>query len=464
MEEQENIEKCLLYKNSEERDLIKQFFTNPPSVDRSKKTIIFSTPSETGTSYFRLFEPMRVMWKHFRDEANFIYTENIQPNHLKLGDLIIMHRAGNLHSHFLSVAELWPKSETKPFIIHDVDDNEFNLPKTHPMRELWYASEKDKMSIQALKQSEFVCTTTEKLRKTFSNFNKDVYIHRNMFDWELPQWNHDQKEIRKEMLPKLSKATKSKEEPIIIGWAGLTSHFEDIKRMHTIFKAIHDKYPNTFFVLAGMALKDSAFEIEYDDNGKPKFKSKDIEDDNQKYRNRVINLYSDLDPERLEVFDALPLEEYGKFYSLFDISYAYIEMHNSFNSCKSEIKVVEALRYGCIPQFTNYGGYNDFWKSVPKDIKMENCAVNVSNSGKWVESASYWIDKIEENRKKNKLTPLESKMEFTKELKKWSDNTYNWNLNVEDRLAFYLEKTEEFQESEMNRLAASFENFDGIKM
>ena len=55
-------------------------------------------------------------------------------------------------------------------------------------------------------------------------------------------------------------------------------------------------------------------------------------------------------------------------------------------------------------------------------------------------------------------------MEFTKELKKWSDNTYNWNLNAEDRLAFYLEKTEEFQESEMNRLAASFENFDGIKM
>ena len=50
-------------------------------------------------------------------------------------------------------------------------------------------------------------------------------------------------------------------------------------------------------------------------------------------RNRVINLYNDLDPERLEVFDALPLEEYGKFYSLFDISYAYIEMHNSFNSC-----------------------------------------------------------------------------------------------------------------------------------
>jgi len=37
----EDIEKCLLFKNAEERDVIKQFFTNPPSIDRSKKTIIF---------------------------------------------------------------------------------------------------------------------------------------------------------------------------------------------------------------------------------------------------------------------------------------------------------------------------------------------------------------------------------------------------------------------------------------
>ena len=45
------------------------------------------------------------------------------------------------------------------------------------------------------------------------------------------------------------------DDKIIIGWAGLTSHFEDIRRMHAIIKPIHDKYPNTHFVLAGMALK-----------------------------------------------------------------------------------------------------------------------------------------------------------------------------------------------------------------
>ena len=55
------------------------------------------------------------------------------------------------------------------------------------------------------------------------------------------------------------------DDKIIIGWAGLTSHFEDIRRMHAIIKEVHDKYPNTYFVLAGMALKDSHVEISEDE-------------------------------------------------------------------------------------------------------------------------------------------------------------------------------------------------------
>ena len=65
---------------------------------------------------------MRALWKHYREEVNLIYTECMQPNHMKLADAIVMHRAGNLHSHFLSVARMWPKTERRPLIIHDVDD------------------------------------------------------------------------------------------------------------------------------------------------------------------------------------------------------------------------------------------------------------------------------------------------------------------------------------------------------
>ena len=37
------------YKNHEEREELKTYFTQPPDMDMTKKTIVFSTPSETGT-------------------------------------------------------------------------------------------------------------------------------------------------------------------------------------------------------------------------------------------------------------------------------------------------------------------------------------------------------------------------------------------------------------------------------
>ena len=35
------------YKNNEEREEIKNYFTQPEDLDMTKKTIVFSTPSET---------------------------------------------------------------------------------------------------------------------------------------------------------------------------------------------------------------------------------------------------------------------------------------------------------------------------------------------------------------------------------------------------------------------------------
>ena len=424
------------YKNHEEREELKTYFTQPPDMDMTKKTIVFSTPSETGTSFFRLFEPMKALWKAFPEEANYLYTENIQPNHMRIADCIVMHRCGNLHSHFLSVARMWPRTERRPIIMHDADDNEFNLPATHPMKELWIESGKDKMSIQSLKHSDCITTTTEKLKKTFGNFNSEVEIFRNQFDWELPQWNLDKNEMRKEMLEDWFPT----DDKIIIGWAGLTSHFEDIRRMHAIIKPIHDKYPNTHFVLAGMALKDSHVEIHMDDEGKKSFKEVEIEDESLLYKNRIKDIYKDLDPNRFKLFDALPLEEYAKFYSLFDISLAYVEQ-NAFASCKSEIKVIESLHYGCIPVFSEYGGYKDFWKAAPDRVKHKNMAISVQSPGPWINAIGHWVENFEDGKRR------------TAQLKEYSDDIYDINKHCEERLSFYLQRTEEFNEAQMNMIA-----------
>ncbi len=314
------------------------------------------------------------------------------------------------------------------------------------MKQLWEASHKDKMSIQSLKHSDYVTTTTEKLAKTFKNFNSNVKILRNMFDWELPQWNLNIDDVRKEMLPEWFPT----QDKVIIGWAGLTSHFEDLRRMHEIIKAVHDKYPNTYFVLAGMALKDTQVEIQYDENGKPMFKEMEIKDESLLYKNRVKNLYSDIDPNRIKIFDALGLEEYSKFYCLFDISLAYIE-HNAFNSCKSEIKVVESIHYNCIPVFSEFGGYHDFWRNVPQQIKRNNCAISLTSPRHWSEAIGYWVENINQENTRN----------FVRQLKTHSDDSYDLNKNVEQRLLFYLEEIEKHEENQINQIA-TYTEYSGV--
>lgn len=442
----DEVDSFMQYKNSEDREKIKNFFTNPSpeKFNEDNNTIVFSTPSETGTSFFRIFEPLRALYKKFGDDINILYTENLQPNHLKIADCVIMHRCGNLHTHFLNASRMWPKTEIKPLIVHDADDNEFNLPATHPMKELWERSGKHKMSIHSLKHSDMITTTTEKLYKTFNNFNNNVHIFRNKFDWTLPQWNLDKEEIRREYLGDWFPL----DDKIIIGWAGLTSHFSDIKRMAPIIKEIHNKYSNVNFVIAGMALKDTTVDVEFDQDGNKRFKEVEVTGEDT-YKSKVKSLFDGIDPNRIKFLTALPLEEYSKFYTLFDISLAYIE-HNAFNSCKSEIKVVESLRYGCIPVFSEFGGYKEMWsnKDIPKNVKDRRFSVLSSSTKNWIDIISYWVENIDEGKKKA----------FA--LKEYTDSIYNINEHIDDYFYFLNEKIEKNREEQIN-MNARYMEYDG---
>jgi len=437
------IESYIQFKNEDDRKNIKNYFLNPKSMDSEIPTVVFSTPSETGTSYFRIFEPLRALYKKHSENLNIIYTENIQPNHLKIADCVVMHRCGNLHSHFLSVSRFWPKTEIRPLIIHDADDNEFNLPSTHPMKALWEKAGKDKMSIQSLKHSDLITTTTEKLAKTFKNFNNNVNIFRNQFDWELPQWNLDKEECRKEMLADWYPT----DDKVIIGYAGLTSHFNDIKKVAPAIKEIHDKYPNTHFIIAGLALKDTNVEV-VEENGVKKYREVAIEEESETYAYRVKSLFSEIDPNRIKFFKALPLEEYGKFYTLFDISLAYID-HNAFNSCKSEIKVVESLRYGCIPVFSYFGGYKEMWDNneIPKEIKYNKLSISTTSPRIWAENIGYWVENIEEGKN------------IAAALKERTDYIYNINEHIDDYYYYLLEEIEKNREQQINTSAKYMDYF-----
>tara|TARA_A100001201_G_C4090565_1_gene201904 strand:- start:89 stop:1348 length:1260 start_codon:yes stop_codon:yes gene_type:complete len=408
----------LLYKNDAERLEVKKYFENK-ELDLKKKTIVFSTPSETGTSFWRLFLPMCAIHKKYPDKYNLLYTERMTPNHLRVADLWIQHRAGAENEHFTKVIKAWPRSVKRPIVIHDVDDNEYNLPKRHPMRDMWYASGKDKMALFQIANTDHVTTTGTELRKQFNKvrgYDKKVEIFRNQMDFDLPQWKHEKKNPFAE--------DKDVTGRMVVGWVGLTSHYQDLVKLQPILKMIHDKYPHVDFVIAGMALKDTNIQIIKKDDGSQEIKEELITDEKRKYAYRVKRLFHSFDDSRIKFFDAKPLEEYAEFYSWLDLSLAYVE-HNVFNKCKSEIKVIEPAYFGVPSVYMNWGGYKDMTENMPDELQHRHTAMNHELARPWVEAISYWI----ENPKEREA--------YGQKLKAWVEAEYDINAKIDERVEFY---------------------------
>jgi len=410
----------LLYSNGDERQLAKEFFINT-NVDLKKKTIVFSTPSETGTSYWRLFLPLCALYKKYPDKYNLIYTERMSPNHVKIADLWIQHRAGAENEHFTKVINMWPKDQKRPIVVHDVDDNEYDLPKRHPMKDMWYASGKDKMAKFQLKNVDWVTTTGARLQKEFNKLrghDQKVRIFRNQMDFDLPQWQ----------IKRSNPFAKDKDvtDRIVVGWVGLTSHFQDLVKLKPIMKMIHDKYEHVDFIVAGMALKDTYVNVTENEDGTKNITEEEVTDEKRKYKYRVERLFSDLARDRIKFYDAKPLESYAEFYTWLDISLAYVE-HNVFNACKSEIKVVEPGYFGVPSVYTKWGGYEDMWNKMPKELKVKHTAIDYEYAKPWVDALSHWIENPKE------------RIAYGKKFSKWIKQEYDVNLKIDERVKFYDE-------------------------
>jgi len=206
-------------------------------------------------------------------------------------------------------------------------------------------------------------------------------------------------------------------------------------------KYVHDKYSNTKFVLSGMAIKDTEVIITVDAQGNKKYDEKDITDDNKTYRYKVKELFKDFDQNRIEFNDAVSLEAYGKFYKDLDISLCFVE-HNTFNQSKSEIKVIESMKYCNIPIFSNYGGYNDMYLSMPQDLKND-CkllAIDSENINKWKESLDFV------------LSNLYIYKGIAQRCRNWVEEEYDINKKIHEKVEFYNTLIENHIEKEIIKI------------
>jgi len=366
----------------------------------TRPILIFSTPSQTGTDWFRLRVPLFNLWKTHGDQFYIIFTDSFQINMMKHADLIIQHRAGDLHLIMNKIEYMWPKGDfKKPIILHDVDDNEFDLPDSHPLKQMWLKAGKDQMSMKQLTAAHHITTTGRVLKRMFSKFNQfnKIDVVPNSFQWKNKQWKQYTWEEKEKLKPERAQGRP------VVGWAGLTSHFPDLKKMGAVLQKVHQKSDKSpYFILSGMPQHDKM--TVPGEDGKPKQIDTPKE---HTYKYRILNGYewgadkfegyvNLVGEENVEGQDVKGLHDYGEFYDQYDINLAYLAERSSFNKAKSPIKVIEGFRKGAVSVWTQWGGYEDFYNALPYDLKeiaREHMAAETDNQ--FAEHILFWLDNPE---------------------------------------------------------------------
>jgi len=364
------------YKTEEERNELKTFFLGMlEHLDCDTETrpiVAFSVPAETGTSVWRLLEPLFSLWKAHNEEFLFIYLEGELNNFnlINFVDIWVQHRAGSWHAYTVNLLKSYPKDKPIPVIIHDIDDNEFNLPKEHPFYKIWMDNKKDQMSMTQLKESDYITTTTKTLKNEFNQFNSNhkVKIIPNAVNFALPNWN------REYVRPDKYK------DKIVVGWCGL-SHPEDLIYLAKVFDELYAKYGDKlFFIIAGIN--------KYKATDSCKFEDSYEEFANKQFANLIKH-------KAIDIFEPKSFADYMTYYQMFDINTAYI-VNRKWNTYKSNIKAMEAGALGKVTVMSNVGAYNNFTNELPISIQVKPhllCSKNVPTE--WVKNISYWIDNPE---------------------------------------------------------------------
>jgi glycosyltransferase involved in cell wall biosynthesis len=258
-----------------------------------------------GVEYHRLYTPLKRLQIDYPDDITVSISQNFERNgipHLSNYDLVIFNRwLGDNHYEILHYLA---KNNIKYIV--DIDDY-WVLPKHHPTYKYFREHKLKQQIIDGIRYADGVTTTTDYLAKKIAKYNHNVQVLPNALDLTDDQWL----------------ATPQDREYFTFGWVGGLTHSNDIMILSEAIERICNEHDNVRFVLCGWMANNYIWDsILYKFNG-----------NNPVLRPQVL------------VSHAQQPNEYGNFYRLFDCALAPLEQ-NEWNSCKSELKIIEAAAYG----------------------------------------------------------------------------------------------------------------------
>lgn len=289
-------------------------------------------------AYYRMQKPHEVL-KRMYPEFDFITsnTIDVEEEIIKQTDLILFTRIVSQED--IDKVNKWGK----PWGL-DVDDY-WHLPDDHLLAISYKDNDIPAKIENALKQAHFVMCTTEILADKVKPFNSNVYVIENGIDTQDESW----------------KPNKKKSDRIRFGFTQGTTHVPDIMLINkSVQKSLYDIrfHSKGQIVLCGFNAKFNkesiyvGYERLLTDNLKPMTYNKD-------YIHKLKTLkhpYADDMPyKRIWGVD---VREFGKIHNELDIVVAPLKS-SEFNSCKSNIKMLEAGFMDCAVMVHNVSPYKE---------------------------------------------------------------------------------------------------------
>ena len=305
-----------------------------------------SEVSYTGVEYYRMINPHFALNRNY-PEYGFIVTpkqdfdldnevlNSIKPKEeriqflkdlIKPFDIILFNRDVPKEARELI------KAEGKEYAL-DLDDY-WILPGYHVLAEYYQKADIKTLTEDSIREAKFVICSTPILAEKAKPFNENVYVIENGLDFEEEAW----------------KPNKTESSRLRFGFTQSGSHYED---MRVMFKSIRRALENPLFqrsgqlVVCGFEKPKTPRALEWKETNVSQAIELEMTNGFQLIPNKVYAscLYKWAEyNDRNEVYRRMPstgVLEFGNVYNEFDVSVTYLK-DKTFNSCKSELKLLEA--------------------------------------------------------------------------------------------------------------------------
>ena len=312
------------------------------------KIRVLAIPSDShGVGKYRVLDPFKFIGNKHSDEVHVDIVMNLEDNDSVFDnyDVVIFHSFIHMVPHERNLERIeWLKKRGIK-VVMDIDDF-WNVDQRHPMYEQIKKQNIAEKKVLFLKAADYVTCTTDffanEIKKRLGV--KNVIVFPNAVDETEPQFQ----------------SNPIKSDKVRFGWLGGSSHLYDIELMKSGIEFIQNQYKDkSQFVLCGFDLRGSVHEIDRTTGNVTQRPILPHETVWSKYESIFTSGYKVLDPDHKNfllsyVQSDFPnmdvpylrrwtqdITKYALNYNYFDVSLAPL-VDSYFNSCKSQLKVIEA--------------------------------------------------------------------------------------------------------------------------